>query len=113
MSELIEVTIKNYLDGVLDVPVSLEIPKETSSAFVVFQITDRDKVDLINKVTVRLYSYGQSNYQAALLDEKVREAMENITDLNEVFSSKIGGGGANIDNTLKKYRYTCYYNLTY
>lgn len=110
---LIETTIRNYLiEKIPNVPIEVEVPKN-GSTFVVFKIIDRGKVNQINAVTVRFYSYAESKLEAAELDELVREAMEEIVELDSIFSSKIGGGDDDYDEELKKNRYRAYFNLTY
>ena len=113
MIDLIEVTVLNYLKSVLDVPVRLEIPAQLPSKFVCFFVKDRSKKNLINAVTLEFYSYSNSKYEAMVLDKQVREAMENITDLDDISASTLGGGNDTNDTSLKKYRYRSYYNITY
>lgn len=110
---LIETTIRNYLiEKIPNVPIEVEVP-ENESKFVVFRVIDRGKTDLINAVTVEFYSYGESKFEAAELDDLLRTAMEEIVELNSIFSSRIGGGNDDYDEELKKNRYRTYFNLTY
>ena len=49
---MIETTVKNYLDSVLEgIPVYLEVPKPMPEKFIVFQMIDGGVDDLINEVT--------------------------------------------------------------
>ena len=110
---LIETTIRNYLiEKIPNVPIEVEAPKNESK-FVVLTVIDRGKENLINAVTVEFDSYGESKFEAAELDEMVREAMEEIVELGSIFSSKIGGGNEAFDDELKKDYYRAYFNLTY
>ena len=110
---LIEKTIRDYLiEKIPNVPIEVEVPKNTSK-FVVFRVIDRGKVNLINAVTVEFFSYGSSKVEAAELDDLVRTAMEEIVELDSIFSSKIGGGNDDYDEELKKDRYRAYFNLTF
>lgn len=111
---MIEKTILNYLQRKLNISdVYLETPKTIPNEYVVFTIVDRSRENLIDAVTVRIYSYSTSKLKACMLDELVRNAMYDITDEDEISSSKIGGGSDDYDATLKKYRYQCYFNLKY
>ena len=112
---MIEYIISEYLRDTLEMDgVYLEVPKKNvPDEFVVFQIVDRSRDRLIDAVTVELYSYGPTKEKAAQLDERVRGAMYDITGLDEVSASRLGGGNDAPDTTLKRYRYRSYFNLTY
>lgn len=109
---MIETTVKTYLDTALEgIPVYLETPKNTSGTFIVFQLIERGKENLINEATLEFRSYADSKYDAAALDEALREAMDTLNESD--ITAKLGGGNDDTDTTLKKYRYRCYYNLYY
>lgn len=108
---LIEKTVLDYLMDELDTEnIFLEMPNELPDEFIVFRIIDRGKTDQINAVTLEFYSYGLTKLKAAELDEKLREAMDNIVILPEI-SCHFGGGNDNPDTTIKRPRYRAYYNL--
>lgn len=110
---LIEKTIRDYLLGKIEnIPIMVEEP-ENETKYIIFRVIERGKIDLINAVTVEFYCYGKSKFEAAELDDELRTAMENIVELNCIFSSKLGGGNDSYDTDLKKYRYRSYFNLTY
>lgn len=109
---LIEQTVKSYLDETLERNVYLEMPNNMPNVFVVFHIVDRGKVDQINAATLEFYSYAPSKYEAAMLDETLREVMDEIAAYRDV-SCRFGGGNDDFDMQYKKYRYRCYYNLYY
>lgn len=109
---MIETTVKTYLDTALEgIPVYLETPNDTSGKFIVFQLIERGKENLINEATLEFRSYADSKYDAAALDEALREAMDTLNESD--ITTKLGGGNDDPDTTLKKYRYRCYYNLYY
>lgn len=112
---MIEEQVLNYLISKLNTNnIYLEIPKTLTDSFVVFQIVDRSRENLIDAVTIRFWSYGESKVTAALLDESVREAMLEIPEeIDDISSSKLGGSADSFDTTLKRNRYQSYYNLTY
>ena len=112
---LIEERIKNFLEVEFSddaIGIYLEFPKEMPSSFIVFQVIERGKENQINAVTLEFRSYAPSKYESALLDEKVREAMEKLNETTDITAS-IGGGNDDPDTTVKRYRYRCYYNLYY
>lgn len=112
---LIEERVKGFLDVEFaeeQIGVFLEIPENTPDTFVVFQLIERNKENHINGVTIELRSYAPSKYEAATLDQKVREAMEKLGEVTDI-TTRLGGGNDDPDTNLKKYRYRCYYNLYY
>lgn len=110
---MIETTVKNYLDSVLEgIPVYLEVPKPMPEKFIVFQMIDGGVDDLINEVTFEFRSFANTKYDAALVDEALRDAMGLMNEGTDI-TCKIGGRNDDQDSVLKKYRYRCYYNLYY
>ena len=108
---LIEQTVLEYLQRELDMDeVYPEIPNPIPEKFVVLHVIDRNKSDQINEVTIEFMSYASSKYEAAVLDDQVRTAMEEIVQIDDI-SCHFGGGNDNPDTTLKKPRYRCYFNL--
>ena len=112
---LIEEKIRDYLVGAFqedNIPVVLEIPEVIPDTFVLFQTVDRGRENRINAVTLEFRSYAPSKYEAAELDEMVRDAMDDLHATSDI-TCQLGGGNDAPDTTLKKYRYRCYYNLFY
>jgi len=110
---MIETTIKDYLDTALvGIPIRLEIPKNMPEKFVVLHIIDRGRDNFIESVTMEFDSYADSKYEAAILDESLREAIDTMNETSDI-SCKFSGGDDSNDTTYKKYRYRCYYNLYY
>lgn len=110
---LIEERVKSFLDVEFsedNIGIYLETPAELPASFVVFQTVERTKENLINGVTLEFLSYAPSKYESAVLDEKVREAMEKLNKTTDITAS-LGGGNDSPDTSLKRYRYRCYYNL--
>lgn len=111
---MIETKILDYLQRTLNTTyVYLETPKTSHASYVVFQIVDRSRVNLIDAVTVRIWSYGKTKEEAAILDSSVRKAMYDITEVEDISASTIGGGADDYDTSLNRYRYSSYFNITY
>lgn len=110
---MIEERIKGYLDTALEgIPVYLETPKNMPDKFVVFQIIDGGITDLIDAVTLEFRSFANTKYDAALVDEALRNAMTALHNGSDI-TCKLGGRNDDQDSILKKYRYRCFYNLYY
>lgn len=112
---MIETIVKDYLDNYfsslgLAVPVYLETPKTLPDKFIIFQRVDIGRENHIDEYTLEFRSYAESKYEAASLDETLREAMDDMHNTTDI-TCHLGGGNDDQDTTLKKYRYRCYYNL--
>lgn len=110
---LIEPIVLNYLEENLDVPVYMNMPKSIPEKFVIFTTVDRGRKDFINHVTIEFHSYARTKLDAAMIDERVRMLMEDIIFLPEIAASRFGGGNDLNDSQIDRFRYRCYFNLTY
>lgn len=111
---MIEVITRQYLSEQLDVPVYIgEEPKTKPSEYIVIEVIDNGRIDMIDAVTFNITSYSTTLYDAAVLNKEVKDAMYNIVSLPEVSSSKCGGGGQAINTNTKQYAYECVFNLYY
>ncbi len=109
---MIEETILNYLEDNLEVPVSLEVPGGEST-YVVIERTSGGKENHISSATFAIQSVASTLYEAATLNEKVKEAMENIESLNEISYCSLNTDYNFTDTTTKKYRYQAVFDLIY
>lgn len=110
---LIEQKVLEYLQTELSMnDIYMEIPRNIPEKFVLMRVTDRGMSNRINQVTIEFSSYAPTKYEAAVLDELVRDAMDNIIELDDI-SCRFGGGNDNPDTELKIPRYRCYFNLFY
>ena len=111
---MIEKIVYQYLSGALDVPVYIgEKPTNKPSEYIVLEVIDGGRVNMIDAVTFNCESYSTTLLKAAELNKKVKDAMYNIVSLPQVSSSKCGGGGQNIDTQTKSYCYEAIFNLYY
>lgn len=110
---MIEIRIREYLLANIYTAVYLETPKTMPDECVIFRIVDRSWSNLIDKVTVELNCYAQTKEKAAELDTSVRKLMNAFAEEYDISSSKLSGGNDANDTTLKRYRYRCFYNVTY
>ncbi len=111
---MIEITVEQYLDTELDIPVYIgEEPKTKPSEYVVLRVMDEGRIDMIDAVTFDIMSYSTSPQKAAELNKRVKDAMYGITKLDNVSASRCGGGGQDFDLQAKRYAYSCVFNLFY
>jgi len=111
---MIEKNVIKYLKSKLTVPVYMgEAPAKKPQEYVVLEVIDGGRVNYIDAVTFNIMSYSTTLLNAAELNQSVKEAMYNIVELDQVSSSKCGGGGQSIDTAIKGYAYECIFNLVY
>lgn len=110
---MIELIVLNYLKSTLEIPVYLEKPEKEPEKYVLIEKTGSSAEDFIYSATIALQSYADSLYLAAALNENVKEAMDNIIILDDIFKSQLNTDYNFTDTTKKKYRYQAVYDLVY
>lgn len=110
---MIELIILNYLKEKLDVPVSLEKQSKEVGSYVVFEKTSSDKTNHLPSATVAFQSYGESLYKAVMLNEEVKEAVEDMIKLDEIRGLSLNSDYNFTDTSTKEYRYQAVYDINY
>lgn len=110
---MIEVDIIKYLSNALKVSVTGEKPATKPKEYVVIEKIDGGRIDYIDAITISIMSYSDTLLNAAKLDERVQKAMFDIVSLDNISSSKLGGGSQSIDKQTKEYAYESIFNLIY
>ena len=109
---MIETTILNHLKNKLDEPVHLE--KQTNTLpYVLFERTSGSKSNHLPSATFAFQSYAGSLYNAASLNEKVKDAVESLIELNEIRGLDLNSDYNFTDTTTKQYRYQAVYDIRY
>lgn len=110
---MIEKIILDYLNKKLSVPVHMEKPDEEPVKYVLIEKVGGSKSNYINSASIALQSYADSLYSAVDLDCEVREAMDDIVELDDISSAKLVRNYNFTDTTKKKYRYQSIYELVH
>ncbi len=111
---MIEIIVKQYLETKLDIPVYMgEEPENKPFEYIVLEVIDNGRINMIDAVTFNIVSYSESLQEASELNKLVKDTMYGITELDNVSSSKCGGGGQAINQATKRYAYECVFNLYY
>lgn len=116
---MFEPTVLNYLTEKLEnVPVLMELPEVPSADYpefpyplVVIQNVGHTRDDFIDRVSLAFQSYGSTLYNAAALDEAVRNAIDQIIELSEVSGVYLTSNYEFSDTRTKRYRYQCVYDF--
>ena len=99
---MIEQTVRDYLGTILSVPVKTEVPKDPPSSFVVIEKTGGSSTNHIS-----------TNTLASLLNEEVKNAMENIITLDSISRCSLEGDYNYTDTRTKQYRYQAVFSLVH
>lgn len=111
---MIETIVRLYLSGKLNCPVYVgEKPANLSKEYVVIETLDIGRTNHIDAVTLDLYSYSTSGVKSAELNERVKEAMFDIVEVENISGVRLSGGGQSIDTQSKTNCYDCVFNLFY
>lgn len=110
---MIEQTVRDYLGTILSVPVKTEVPDDPPSSFVVVEKTGGSSTNHISTNTLAIQSYAESMYLASLLNEEVKNAMENIITLDSISRCSLEGDYNYTDTRTKQYRYQAVFSLVH
>lgn len=110
---MIEVTILNHLKSKLPVPVYLESPENQPSKYVLFEKTGSARSNHLLASTFAFQSYAGSLYEAAYLNEQLKQAVDSLIELAEIGRVTLNSDYNFTDTTTKKYRYQAVFDITH
>ena len=110
---MIEIIIKNHLDSKLEEQVFLEKPSPSYGVYVVFEKTSSGKSNHLPSATFAFQSYGNTLYKAVELNEKVKQAVESLIELDDIRGVSLNSDYNFTDTTTKKYRYQAVFDIKY
>lgn len=110
---MIELMVRQYLLGKLDLPVFLEVPASLHERFLVVEKTGSSEENFIQSASVAVQSYGQSMEECLELNEKVKAAMRGLTALPKVTACRLERDYNFTDTSARRYRYQAIFLITY
>lgn len=110
---MIEVAVRDYLEQMLSVPVFMEFPEDPPDRFVILKKGDTTRDNWLETAVFIPESYETSMIGAAKLNQLVKDAMDSLTDLDNVFAADLAADYPAFDEKNKRYRYQAVYNVTY
>ena len=102
----------DYLGEALSVGVYMESPEELTN-YVLLDQTGSSRNDHIITTTIAVQSYAPSLYEAMVLNESVKEAMEGFAQLANVTRVELDTDYNFTNTTTKQYRWQAVYNITH
>lgn len=109
---MIEKVILDYLSTALSVPVRME-RDDSLTNYVLIEKTGSGETNYIKRATIAVQSYAGTLYEAAELNEDVKEAMQDITLLANVSRCALNSDYNFTDSAKKVYRYQAVFDLVF
>lgn len=111
---MIEKTILDYLSDSLDVPCYMEFPENAPDAFVLIEKTGDSIANHISSAVIAVQSYGASMFNAAVLNENVKELMLSLPDQeNDITNVSLNSDYNFTDTSTKRYRYQAVFDVVH
>ena len=110
---MIELVIKNYLDGHLDAPSFFEHQSGLKGKYVLVEKLGGGKKNKLNSSVFAFQSYADSLFESAELNEKVKEVVEAMIELPEITGIQLNSDYNFTDTQTKKYRYQAVFDINY
>lgn len=108
---MIEIVFLNYLSDRLGVPVRMEIPEDPPARYVVLKRSGRGRESHLHAANLIAESHGESLAEAAMLNEQVKAALDDLESLDEISSAELASDYPVTDTGNKKYRYQAVYEI--
>jgi len=108
---MIELIVKNYLSTKLEIPIVFEHQKNLPKEFILIQKTSGTRENFLNSSTIAIQSYGASMFDAAKLNEKIKNLMYDLITTSDVSSVKLNSDYNFTDTETKRYRYQAIFDI--
>lgn len=109
---MIAKTLLDFLGEDLDIGVYLEQPTNVTDYILIDQ-TGSSQTNHITTTTLAIQSYAPSLYEAMVLNDRVKGAMERFAQLNEVARVELETDYNFTNTTTKQYRWQAVYLITH
>lgn len=110
---MIEQIVRDYLEEQLGIPVRMEEEAGLPEEYIVVEKTGSGQTNHIKRATLAVQSYSSSLYQAASLNERVKEAMEKIIEMDDISKCEFNSDYNYTDTARKKYRYQAVFDIVH
>lgn len=110
---MIEIVIKEFLDGHLSVPSFLERQNKMPERYVLFEKTSGGTNNFLLSSTFAFQSYAPSLYEAACLNTELKEVIQSIIELDVISKIKLNSDYNFTDTETKEYRYQAVFDINH
>ncbi|QDK71458.1 hypothetical protein [Lactococcus protaetiae] len=108
---MIEMIIKNFLDTHLSVSAFLEKSGDMPKSYVLFEKTGSSKSNHLLSSTFAFQSIAPSMYEAATLNEELKNVVEQLITLDEISAVSLNSDYNFTDTETKQYRYQAVFDI--
>ena len=110
---MIEAIVRNYLKEKLSCEVYMEEPENIPERYLIIEKTGGGKSNGLKSATMAIQSYAQSLADACLLNEEVKNALEDIDSQNPISKAELNADYNFTDTETKRYRYQAVFDFLY
>lgn len=110
---MIEKILYDYLSTTKKLAIYLEIPRDKPDSFYIMEKTAGGQTDKVNRATIVIQSYAPTLYDAALMNEAIKNAMLDALELDDISRVEINSDYNYTDPTTKQYRYQAVFVVTH
>lgn len=110
---MIEKTILDYMKEHASVPAHMQRPESPADAYILIEKAGSGRENHVDESTIAIQSYAKSLYEAAALNEEVKELMESILELDEISSVQLNSDYNFTESARKQYRYQAVFDITH
>lgn len=108
---MIELTLKKFLDTKVEIPVVLEHQPNLPKRYILIEKTSSKRDNLLKSSVIAIQSYAESLYEAAKLNEKVKEIIDQLVYVDEVSGVRLNSDYNFTDSETKQYRYQAVFDI--
>ena len=108
---MIEITLYEYLNEVLDVPAYMEIPAQKPASYVVLEKTGSRLSNMLYTSMFAIQSYAPTMLGAAQLNEAVKAAMLAAASLPDISGVDLNSDYNYTDAGTTNYRYQAVFDI--
>lgn len=108
---MIEIIILKYLTEKLSVPVYMEDDGEVGDTYVVVEKTGGGEENFLKSAVIAVQSYADTLYNAASINEEVKEAMKKLIEEDKVTKCELNSDYNYTDTARKVYRYQAVFDI--
>lgn len=110
---MIEKIILDYMKEHASVPAHMQKPESPADSYILIEKAGAGRDNHVESSTIAIQSYAKSLYEAAALNEEVKELMESILELDEISSVQLNSDYNFTELARKQYRYQAVFDITH
>lgn len=111
---MIEEKILSYLRCMLDVEAGMQRPDKETEKYIIIEKTGSSTQNFITTASIVIKSYADSKYDAAQLNEKIKDVMlHQLVEADDISSVKLVSDYPYPDTAIKKERYQALFKIVY